>query len=366
MKRIKNIVLISLTALIIVTGAVWVFFKTPDTYSLSERRTLAQKPVYSAENLLSGRFMTDFEDYMLDQFPLRDAFRSVKAFTSLRVFRQKANHDLYTVNGCLSKLEYPENPEKIELSISKLRDVYDQYIAGTACRTYLSIIPDKNYYLAPLGGYPVMDYGKVTAQIRNGLDFASYIDIFDLLTLEDYYNTDQHWRQEKIVGVAEALADAMQTQITTEFQQNKLDIPLYGAYVGQSALPFDGDALIYLTNDVIDGAVVTGYGTGKPAAGVVYDVAKAAGKDAYDLFLSGAEPLLTIENPAAATDRELVIFRDSFSGSLAPLLLSGYSKITLVDLRYMRSDVLGQFVQFNGQDVLFLYSTLVFNNSVGM
>ena len=58
-----------------------------------------------------------------------------------------------------------------------------------------------------------------------------------------------------------------------------------------------------------------------------------------------------------------IIFRDSFASSLAPLLLEEYSKISLVDLRYMRLEDLGQFIEFKGQDVLFLYSTLLINNS---
>ena len=32
---------------------------------------------------------------------------------------------------------------------------------------------------------------------------------------------------------------------------------------------------------------------------------------------------LRLENPDAGTDKELVIFRDSFAASLAPLLLNG-------------------------------------------
>ena len=41
--------------------------------------------------------------------------------------------------------------------------------------------------------------------------------------------------------------------------------------------------------------------------------------DPYSVFLSGSKSLLTITNPSADTDRELVIFRDSFASSLAPL-----------------------------------------------
>ena len=82
------------------------------------------------------------------------------------------------------------------------------------------------------------------------------------------------------------------------------------------------------------------------------------------MFLSGSLSLITIENPNATTDKELVIFRDSFGSSIAPLLVEGYAKVTLVDIRYVASDLVGRFVDFENQDVLFLYSTLVLNNSV--
>ena len=81
------------------------------------------------------------------------------------------------------------------------------------------------------------------------------------------------------------------------------------------------------------------------------------------MYLSGTRALLTFENPDASTDQELVVFRDSFGSSLVPLLVQDYAKVTLVDIRYVASDFVGQFVDFHGQDVLFLYSTLVLNSS---
>ena len=97
--------------------------------------------------------------------------------------------------------------------------------------------------------------------------------------------------------------------------------------------------------------------------GSVYDLAKLEGQDPYEVYLSGSRSLLTIENPNAATDRELIIFRDSFGSSVAPLLVGDYARVTLVDIRYLSPTMLGNFIEFNGQDVLFLYSTLVLNNS---
>lgn len=176
--------------------------------------------------------------------------------------------------------------------------------------------------------------------------------------------TDQHWRQEMIGDVAQELAAGMGAVLTDRFTENTLEYPFYGTYYGQSALPLAPDTLVYLTSDLLDGAIVTSYDTGMPVKGSVYNMEKAAGKDPYEIYLSGADALTVIENPAFEGERELVIFRDSFGSSITPLMLSGYSKITLVDLRYVSSSVLGYFVDFEDADVLFLYSTLILNNSI--
>ena len=57
------------------------------------------------------------------------------------------------------------------------------------------------------------------------------------------------------------------------------------------------------------------------------------------------------------------MFRDSFGSSLAPLLAGSYRKITLIDLQYISSDLLESYVCFQEQDVLFLYSALIWNQS---
>ena len=66
------------------------------------------------------------------------------------------------------------------------------------------------------------------------------------------------------------------------------------------------------------------------------------------------------------TEKELILFRDSFGSSIAPLLVEGYSKITIVDIRYVQSEYLGNFIKFEDQDVLFLYSTMLLNNSLAL
>ena len=74
--------------------------------------------------------------------------------------------------------------------------------------------------------------------------------------------------------------------------------------------------------------------------------------------------MLRLENPNATTDRELILFRDSFGSSLAPLLAEDYAAIILIDIRYIPPQQLGKYVDFAGKDVLFLYSSLVLNKNL--
>lgn len=73
--------------------------------------------------------------------------------------------------------------------------------------------------------------------------------------------------------------------------------------------------------------------------GKVYDLRKYKNlKDKYDIYLSGPTSLISIENPNADNDKELLLFKDSFGSSIAPLLIEHYRKITLIDLRYINSE----------------------------
>jgi hypothetical protein len=206
------------------------------------------------------------------------------------------------------------------------------------------------------------------------MDYAKYIDITKDLELRSYYTTDLHWRQERILPVARVLGHAMGLQHAADLDSNGTEAGLEwveakpdfrGVYYGQSALPLPAETLYYMTNDVIEGATTFNYETNKE--GKVYDLEGLNGKDPYDVYLSGPTPLLTIENPAAETDRELVIFRDSFGSSLAPLLCESYKKITIADFRYIVSNIACSLIDWeNTDDVLFMYSTIILNNSTSM
>ncbi len=341
--------------------SIFAWLKPADDFSLSERRKLAQFPELSFKTITSGDFMSNFENYTLDQFPLRDKFRTLKALVALNVFNQSANNDIYVVDGYASKLEYPLNESSVKRAGERFQYVYENYLKNTDTKNYLSIIPDKNYFLAEENGYLSVDYEKMISLLRENTDFLKYIDITNELEISDYYRTDTHWREEKILDVAEKLGNEMGVDVKAEYDIKTLENDFYGVYYGQSALPLEAEKIKHLTNDVLENCKVFDYQNNKEIS--VYDMEKGKGKDPYEMFLGGPLSLVTIENPNAKADKELIIFRDSFGSSIAPLLVEGYKKITLVDIRYIHPNLLENYIEFNSQDVLFLYSTSVLNNS---
>ena len=340
------------------TVACWT--KPADEFSATERRPLDQFPELTWETLASGKFMSTFEEYTLDQFPLRDTFRSIKSMIHLNVFGQSDNNDVYIVDDQISKLDYPLSEKAMNNAVKKFESIYNKYIAGSDAKVYYSLIPDKNYFLAEENGYLAYDYSEMYDYMEENLELMTQIDIRDLLSIEDFYRTDTHWKQESIVDVAQRLAEKMGVSLQAEYEAITLDTPFYGVYYGQLGLPVEPDTITYLNHPSFADCTIINHEKNQEIT--MYDMEKAVGRDAYEMFLSGSLPVITIENPHASTDKELVIFRDSFGSSLSPLFVEAYAKVTILDARYLNEMMIGNFVTFDKQDVLFIHSTGVINN----
>ena len=361
MKKIQHYgVFLAAAVWLCLAVAAWVY--PAQAESTAERRALTQKPALTLGSLLDGSFMAKFETAAQDQFPFREGFRTVKAAASYGLFRQGDNNGIYLSQGHAAKLEYPYQESAGDRAVKLFRTVYETYFAGKGGKAVFAVVPDKGYYLAFPGGYPAMDYDALFAKMKDQ-DWAEYVDLTDCLTADSYYKTDTHWRQEALLPAAEKLAQALGSAVPAgeRYTPVALETPFYGVYRGQAALPLKADTLVMMTSPVLEACTVTNYETGK--TGTVYDLTKLDSRDLYDVYLSGAVSLLEITNPAGPEEKTLVIFRDSFGSSLAPLLAEGYGRVILVDLRYMPGSMLQDFVDVSGADVLFLYSTLVLNNS---
>ncbi|MBR7143074.1 MAG: hypothetical protein IKD06_06015 [Clostridia bacterium] len=362
MEKMKNWATIAVFALLIF-GLVIAHVIIPDaTHSLSERRELSKFPAITADSVFSGDWGTDFEEYLLDHFPGRDGFRTVKAILRYKLLAQKDNNKVFLVGDGIFKMEYPLNENQVVYAAQKFNWIYEKYLQGM--RVFYSVIPDKNYFAAAQNGYPALDYDRLYQLMNDNVQNMTYADIRDCLTLSDFYRTDTHWRQECLGKVMEVLAKTMGFSdlllSMDSFEQHKLS-PFKGVYYGQAAMPLKADDLVYLTHSLMANAQTSvQMQEGFP----IYATDKFEGMDGYDVFLSGAQSFVEITNPDALTDKELIIFRDSFGSSIAPLFVPYYAKVTLVDIRYTPSSMLDKNIEFADQDVLFLYSTLVLNNGM--
>ncbi len=378
--------LVSMTVLMVISPK--------ETVSRAERRRLAEKPKLTIKSLMDKSFMDDTENYLLDHFPFRDGLRRIKAYFAYDVLQQKENNDIYVADGHAAKLEYPLNEASIKRLAAKMKGLRQQYFPDQT--VWYAIVPDKNYFLAEQNGFPSLDYEHMSSLLSQelGADSASdtafrYMDITSDLTIDDYYHTDTHWRQERILAVARRVADTLGMGGSLSFaadSQGALSENIikdfYGVYYGQAALPMEPDNIVYLTSAVTDEARVWSLEentqSGKNAGKVVLPDEEGAvwkavyqtekledGKslDKYDMFVGGASSLQIIRSPKAATEKRIILFRDSYTSSLAPLLLEAYSEIVLIDLRYIDSARIGAYVDFAGADILFLYNTSIVNHS---
>lgn len=355
--KIKNII-VSVVFLVLIIGIMFINIFTKDNeISISERRKLEQFPKLTLTTLLDKSFFEKFDKYTTDQFIKRDEFRLLKAKIELKT---KANYNnLYLYNDYIVSNIYPLNEKSIVRVTNKINYIKTNYLDETN-NIYYSIIPDKNYFINK--NNLKLDYDKLQQIMKDRLSSLNYINIFPLLTLEDYYKTDTHWKQESLEKIANYFAENMDFSISS-YDVKTLDM-FEGVYYYQLPVKTGEDYIKILTNDVINNSYIYNYETSKKES--VYNLNKLSSLDKYDVYLSGAVSLIDIVNENSTSSKELIVFRDSYGSSLIPLFINGYKKITVVDTRYISPKILKNYIDFKDKDVLFIYGVILLNNSVSM
>ena len=376
MKKKIQIISAFLVMAIWISLAGFAWLQPAKQISAAERRPLAQLPSFG-DGTADKPFTDLFDKYTQDQFPLRDTFRQLKSLFQFYTMQQMDNNNYYAVDGFVAKmLQMGKNQEnQLLLNLDIFNNIYNKYLRPFGCKTYVAIVPDKGYYMYEESGHLAPDYEKLFNLIKEKMPWATHIDLTQLLTLEDFYKTDTHWRQENLVKVAEKIAEAMKTKVTPfeKYTMELIEKPFYGVYYGHAALPLPAEKMYHMHSEILDACavyklepVVDENGkltmefawTTEPSP--VYDLSQLDSEDMYNSFISpNTVGMLRIVNPNATTGKNLIVFRDSFGSSISPLLVESYATVTLVDLRYADSEGLGNYLNFRGDDVLFLFGTQV-------
>ena len=352
--------ILSAAVFTVLIGAIFalnLIMPSPDVLE-AERRIPAKFPDLSLSSISSGSFMGRFEDYAADSFIFRDAFRSINSHLVFDIYMQRDMSGLYRSRS-IGLGEFRRTDAHAFRQSAQRIHTAAQIFSGMDMNIYYSLIPDKSIYAENY--MPGFDLGLAESILSDVLGEYPYIRIADKIKASDFYKTDLHWDQAKIADVANHILTSMNAEYGPAALSINTAGEFYGLYKGQLALPINPDILSYTDIPGVD----TSYLNEKTLEfepGPVYDFERLNGIDPYDTFLRGPQPIVVLENEAMPR-RELYLFRDSFGSSLAPLLAGSYSKVTLIDLRYINLLLLDMFIDFTpGSDILFIYGSQILNN----
>ena len=332
-------------------------------FSEMENRQLSQMPALSADNLLSGKFMRDFETYTTDQFVGRDLWVALKSSTE-RVLGKQENNNVYFCDQdtLITRFDQPD-----ETKVTENLGYVNTFVENAGIPVTFSLIPTQACIWAERlhEGAPNASQSDLLDQAQAAVPGALWADLYSSLWAhkdEDiFYRTDHHWTSlgayYGYVGLAQALG---YTPVPLDtYSETIRSTEFYGTVFSSSGVRWvSPDTITTYVPDT--GITVTSYtydSSGSPVEvpRALYDTSFLSVKDKYSMFLGGNQSLGVVKTPNADKPK-LLILRDSYADSLVPFLTPHFSEIHLIDLRYYKLS-LQDYIQQNGIDqALVLYS----------
>ena len=279
--------------------------------SYTERRKLTTFPEFK----LNSKYITDIDKYLLDHFPFRETFRNIKANFNYNILNKLDNNGIYLKDNYIFKSNYPTNKKSIDYFNKNINKLKNNFTENN--NVYLMIVPDKNYYLND-DMFLQIDYDYIYDNL-NKLNI-DMIDIRSIMSLNDYYETDTHWKQENLHKVVKKLSEMMYFDYETYSNVFHKYDKFYGVYYGESAINRKPEDITYLTNDIIDNASVKyleNSGLNK-----VYNTDSLSGMDSYNVYLDGARSFIEITNNKSINNGAILLPKESLNiiNSLLELL----------------------------------------------
>ena len=343
-------------------------------FSSRENRMLEQKPGLTVSGIESGRWMSQYESYVSDQFAGRDLWVSLKSSVDLLMGKRESNGVFKGKDQYLLEDIATPDEEQLNANLEAMKKFQNRY---KEIPMYMMLVPNAaNIEADKLPKYAVTaDQEKEFETIQNTLGSAfTWVNVEAMLqkhkSEEIYYRTDHHWTTLGAYYGYQALAEAMKldTNKAPEMKAYAVTNSFNGTLASTSGYEtgYKEPVYIYAPEDWENAVqVVVNNVNEKKKTATLYDTSKLKEKDKYALFLGGNYPLLDIKTTADTTDR-LLILKDSYANSLIPFLTAYYREIIVIDPRYYYEDINKVMEERNITSVLFLYNgnTFVKDNSI--
>lgn len=339
-------------------------FSKDREYSESENRILAQRPEFSVERLLNGKYMSDMEAYVADQFFIRDKWINLKVLEDLALGKRESNGVYIGKKGYL--MEIPSSPDKKALD-KNLDAIRNFSLAHEDVRTVMTLVPNAAFiydHLVPKYA-PVRNQAEDVVYVQEKVgDSLNYVDLTETMRAHKeepiYYKTDHHWTTLGAKYAFDTLYGSLGIEDPAEnYEIYPVTHSFQGTLASKSGFDKEKDTIeIYIPQGVSNKCVVS-YADDQRKSASVYQSAALKTKDKYEVFFGGNQSRIDISMPVEQ-DKNLLIFKDSYANCFIPFLIPYYRNITVIDPRYYYEDVERLISDNNITDILFLYNVNTF------
>lgn len=344
--------------------ALWFIFSPKTDYSSSEKRYLQKFPDANVEKVLSGEFGSEFETFFADQFPQRNTWVGLNAYTALAEGNNGASGVYNCKNGYLIN-----KPVSTDNNLDKNVGAVVDFAKSIDTPTTVMLVPSTGYIVDDV--LPTFhdkynddeDISKISSTLSK--DKIGFVDLRERFKSEYkngsqlYYKTDHHWTTKGAYTGYQELCKALGITPIDDSTLKKDSYPdFYGTTYSSSGFWLTPPDNIEIWNNPKNSdrniSVKITEGSNIKTSGSMYFTDHLKEDDKYPVFIDGNHALTEITNTNAKNGTILLI-KDSFSHSLAPFLAENYSKVVLVDLRYYKESVSDLVTTYNPEQVVVLY-----------
>lgn len=365
-EKIKNYITIFLFCFVIGSIFIGSLLKKDIYFSETENRILAQKPELSLENIKSGKYEKEYEEYLTDQFLFRNQWIAYKTKLERILLKQEINGVYFAKDDY-----YIEKHEKEEFqneTAKKNLDIIKQFIGqyqntlGTN-NIQVFIVPTASYILKEKLPLFAPDDGQkeFLEKIKKEIPQENYISVEEILSEhkeeEIYYRTDHHWTSLGAYYGYLAWAKERKIEAWEEEKFNKKIVSdnFLGTIQSKVNIKVLPDNIV-LYEPISSISYQMRINLEETTQNSIYNLEKLKTKDQYAVFLGGnfAVVEITSEN---TNGENLLLIKDSFANAVTPFMINHFEKTYLLDFRYFNGS-LKQFIAENEiTEICILYST---------
>ena len=374
---LKNIPVYIMLAMLLAFAVFFIVLPKKE-FSENENRMLAKFPELSIKKISNGEFQSEFENFLSDQFPLRDNLLSVSVRASRLGGKKEINDVIYIRDEkdrlrLLDVYKKPENKEKFANTVNTFSGKLNNanvvvMLVPTAVNHYEEELP-KLYKMQerPLEKDTLNYFEGQFSNVSYVMGISETLSLGKATCDSMYYRTDHHWTMQGAYKgyccLAPYLYIPVKEKTYDDFQTVSEDF--YGttwSKVCDTAV--SPDPIEIYENPEWAGNITVTYEDTKEITDSPYNKEYLNKKDKYSMYLNNQHSLIHIENPNADLERtddsehsSLVIIKDSYANSLVPLLIDQYETIWVFDPRYYKGSISSWINEHKEvEDVLILYN----------